>query len=89
MKGVQGGEDCVFDVPKRETLFFSDKKCLRFSFPANHFPGHGTAVIYPSLPFGNIWVTDASVNNIRITNLLQTGPILRKISGWFPAEMSN
>lgn len=41
-----------------------------------------------ALPFGNICVTKASVNNIRITNL-QTGPILCKISGWFPAEMSN
>lgn len=84
MKDIQGREGCLFY--KSETLFFSHKrKSLRFPFPVNHFSGHGTDVIYPSLPFGNIWVTKASVNNIRIINLLQSGPI----SGWFPAEMSN
>lgn len=78
---------CVLYIQARY-CFSVTKNCLRFSFPVNHFSGHGT-VIYPSLPFGNIWVTKASVNNTRITNLLQTDPILCKISGWFPPEMSN
>lgn len=90
IKDVQGREGCLFY--KCETMFSSDKKkkknSIRFSFPVTHCSGHGTAVIYPSLPFGNIWVTKASVNN-RITNLPHTGPILCKISGWFPTEMSN